>query len=181
MGPGNLILVTHHHLDHVVKEVVDQLSSDMTTVLATGKCQKKLGQGMSVVSPGQNIPFQDLNINVVFAYNRPRKGGITYHRKGECVGYVLEIEGKRIYHAGDTGLIDEMKDLGRIDLALLPIGGKFTMNMGQAVEAVKLIKPTIVVPMHMLKADPQEFRDRVEKETISEAMVLAPGERLELG
>jgi L-ascorbate metabolism protein UlaG (beta-lactamase superfamily) len=160
--------------------MVDRLSNERTRVLAPIKCQRKLGEDISVVGPGQLISHDDLGIEVIFAYNPPRKAGITYHRKGECVGYVLEIEGKRIYHAGDTGLIEEMSGLGRIDLALLPIGGRFTMDIDEAVEAVKIINPALVVPMHMLKADPHKFRELVEEKTSSQAKVLAPGEKLEL-
>ena len=101
-----------------------------------------------------------MKIKVVDAYNTPQgSSSRKRHKKGNCVGYVITIEGKTIYHAGDTDFIPEMRELGRIDVALLPIVGKSTMDIKEAVQAVIAIKPTLVIPMHMhhLKADPQEF------------------------
>jgi len=84
------------------------------------------------------------------------------HHKGEGVGYLLTVNGKTIYHAGDTDFIPEMRGLGDVDVALLPIGGTFTMDIEEAIEAVVAIKPKIVIPMHYLKANPQEFKKKLE-------------------
>lgn len=91
---------------------------------------------------------------------------------------MLEMEGCRIYHAGDTGLIEGMRSLGRVDVAFLPIGGKFTMDIDEAVEAVRWISPSVVVPMHMLKADPEEFKEKVERTTMASVKVLSAGESM---
>jgi L-ascorbate metabolism protein UlaG (beta-lactamase superfamily) len=85
------------------------------------------------------------------------------HKKGIGLGYIINIEGKSIYHAGDTDLIPEMEDIGKINVALLPIGGRdFTMNLTEAVQAAITIKPQVVIPMHRFEADPQEFKKQVE-------------------
>lgn len=103
-------------------------------------------------------------------------------------GFVFEKDSKKIYHAGDTGLLSEMSLIGKlysIDVALLPIGGRFTMDASAAVEAVKMLKPKIVVPMHyntfpMIAADALAFKKKVEKETSAKAIILKLGEAIEL-
>jgi len=99
-----------------------------------------------------------------------------WHRKGNGVGYVLTLEGKTIYHAGDTDFIPEMRELGVIDIALIPIGGIFTMDIREAVEAALAIKPNAVIPMHNLKADPREFKKKVEACSDVQVMPLQTGE-----
>lgn len=120
-------------------------------------------------------------VKAVHAYNIP--GGSStrkVHHRGECVGYLIAIEGKTIYHAGDTDLIPEMAGLGRVDLAFLPIGGTFTMDLGDAMDAVKVIKPETAVPINHLKTDPLAFKRQVESETNSSARVLRIGEEIVL-
>ncbi len=102
---------------------------------------------------------------------------------GNPGGFVLEIEGKKIYHAGDTGLSMEMKLLERenIDLALLPIGGNFTMDVEDATVATEFIKPKMVIPMHyktfpVLEGSPEEFQNKIKD---TEIKILNPGESFE--
>jgi L-ascorbate metabolism protein UlaG (beta-lactamase superfamily) len=86
------------------------------------------------------------------------------------VGFVVEVEGKRIYHAGDTDVIPEMSELKNIDLACLPIAGTYTMDEEEAVQAVQLIKPKAVMPMHfdsIVKGDSQRFKKLVEKKGVT--------------
>lgn len=180
MGPSELILVTHPHGDHLAKGLVERLSRPDTEVMAPESCRKKLGTRMIVVVPGSTLDVKGIGLEVVHAYNPEGSRKISYHPKSMGVGYVLTIEGKRIYHAGDTGLIDEMKGIGPVDLAFLPIGGRFTMDVEEAIEAVRTIRPSIVVPMHRLKADPQAFVERVSEEGGTRAEALSPGGTLML-
>ena len=176
MVKGNMMLVSHHHADHLDKGLVQHLSRKDSAIIAPPKCLSKLGRCSMPIRAGQVIEREGVKVTAVEAYNPPGSRSMIYHKKGQGVGFVLEIEGCSIYHAGDTGLIDEMSGLGRVDVAFLPIGGRFTMDIAEAVEAVKRISPRIVVPMHQLKADPQEFRRAVEEGTSSQARVLSPGE-----
>ena len=96
---------------------------------------------------------------------------------------VVTTQDKKVYHAGDTGLFYDMKLIGEegIDVALLPIGDNFTMGSEDALRAVKLIRPSVVIPMHydtmdVIKQDPHDFRGRVENETESKCVILRPGE-----
>jgi L-ascorbate metabolism protein UlaG (beta-lactamase superfamily) len=107
---------------------------------------------------------------------------------GNPCGFLFYIDGKKIYHACDTGLFYDMKLIGEegIDLAILPIGDNFTMGPDDALRAVKLIEPGQVVPIHydtfeVIKQDPQAWALRVEKETATKVTVMKPGDSLELG
>jgi len=177
-GTADLILISHHHSDHVDRDIVRQLTAEKTVILAPQKSLSKISLGGRAVTAGQSIELEGIKIEMVHAYTPQGSRSMTFHKKGECVGFVLEVEGRRLYHAGDTGLIEEMRELGHIDLAFLPIGGRFTMDIAEAVEAVKIISPSTVVPMHMLKADPVEFKQMVEKKTSTKVSVLKPGEAL---
>jgi len=106
---------------------------------------------------------------------------------GNPCGFLFYIDGKKIYHACDTGLFYDMKLIGEegIDLAILPIGDNFTMGPDDALRAVKLIEPEQVVPIHydtfeVIKQDPQAWALRVEKETATKVTVMKPGDSLEL-
>lgn len=99
-------------------------------------------------------------------------------------GFIIEIDGKKLYHAGDTGLSMEMKLLEKetLDLALLPIGGNFTMDIVDAVQAVDFIKPKMVIPMHyrtfdVIDVDPMDFKEQVKNVKVK---VLSPGEEFML-
>ena len=110
-----------------------------------------------------------------------RQPGRPFHPKGFGVGYIITIDGKRIYHAGDTDFIPEMRELKDIYLALLPSGGTYTMDNSEAAEAALAIKPKVVIPMHRWDTDPNEFRRRVEAGSREiKVVLLSPGEEYEV-
>ena len=95
------------------------------------------------------------------------------HKKGINIGYIINIDDYRIYHTGDTDFISEMKKLGKIDVALLPIGGTFTMYVDEAVKAALAIKPEIVIPMHFKKkGSSKEFKKKVEDQSDIEVKLI---------
>jgi L-ascorbate metabolism protein UlaG (beta-lactamase superfamily) len=153
-GPqADLILVTHNHFDHKDEDSLKILSKDKTVVLIGGEN----------IREGEERDIEGIKIKAVPAYNLRK----TFHPRGLGVGFVIEIDGQKIYHAGDTDAIPEMRELvGQINLALLPIGGTYTMDIKEAVEAVKMIKPEIVIPMHYgtlkeTRANPEEFKNLI--------------------
>jgi L-ascorbate metabolism protein UlaG (beta-lactamase superfamily) len=174
---ADLILATHNHQDHAKDVTVNRLRRKNTLVVGPKRCMKNLGKDIKVVEPGEHFAFKGIKIRVVDAYNT-EKGNSTrkVHHKGNGVGYVLTAENKSIYHAGDTDFIPEMKKLGRVDVALLPIGGTFTMDLAEAVRASVAIKPRVVIPMHRSKADPQDFKKKVEKKSNIKVVPLQIGE-----
>jgi L-ascorbate metabolism protein UlaG (beta-lactamase superfamily) len=174
---ADLILATHDHKDHAKDVTVNRLRRKNTLVAGPKRCTKNLGKDIKVVESGEQFAFKGIKIRVVDAYNTA-KGSSTrkVHHKGNGVGYVLTAENKRIYHAGDTDFIPEMKQLGWVDVALLPIGGTFTMDLTEAVQAAIAIKPSVVIPMHRSKADPQDFKRKVEKISKIKVVPLQIGE-----
>ena len=177
LGKADLILVTHHHKDHCKRVTIIRLMRPDTPVIAPASCVKELGGNFKSIEPGDKYNIDNLVIKAVHAYNT-EQGSSTrkQHKKGKGVGYLIEIEGKTIYHAGDTDFIPEMRELGQVDVALLPIGGTFTMDTGEAVEAIMAIRPEVVIPMHMFKANPQKIRGQIEKKSGARLIQLDIGE-----
>lgn len=160
---ADIILVTHHHQDHVKTTTFNRLVKKNTRIFAPLKCAKLIGRPFEEIKPNDEWKIGEIKIKAVFAYNTPSgKSTRKAHLKGEGVGYLLSIDGKIIYHAGDTDLIPEMRDFGTVDIAFLPIGGTFTMDVQEAVRAISIIKPKTVVPMHFLKNNPNIFRNVVK-------------------
>jgi L-ascorbate metabolism protein UlaG (beta-lactamase superfamily) len=179
---ADIILITHHHKDHCKKVTVNRLKDEKTKVLATKQCSKELGKGITAVRPGMEIVMNNIKVRAIAAYNDKHEGKVKLmHKKGIGVGYVITIEGKTIYHAGDTDIIPEMESLEDIDVALLPIGGRdFTMDLSDAVKAAKKINPKIVIPMHRFEADAEKYKKLVEQETSARVEVLDIGEIYQL-
>ncbi len=180
--PADLILSTHHHDDHCKQDKIEQVRTDDTTVVATPMCGEKLGINVESLKPGESFTLGDITVNAVEAYNvkRFRSPGNPFHPKGVGVGYILHAEGKKVYHVGDSDVIDEMRDLPDIDLMLVPSGGTYTMDNPDAVEAVLLVKPKQAIPMHIWDTDPTEFKEGVESTSSTKVTLLKSGETLSL-
>jgi L-ascorbate metabolism protein UlaG (beta-lactamase superfamily) len=140
-GPADLILVTHPHPDHFDRKAITKLTGPGTMVVLPRSCAEQAHTG---VSAGQTISFGAVRITGVPAYNLGKK---FHPRSGNWLGYLVEVDGVKLYHAGDTDPVPEMRDL-KPDIALLPIGGIFTMNWRTASEAAVLLKAGLVIPMH---------------------------------
>ena len=177
---ADLILITHFHKDHLQKEALDKIYSQDTVILAPQTLEN--GINGKKIKSNEELKFNDIKIKAVDAYNTP-KGSSTkkFHKKGENVGYILSVDNKIIYHAGDTDFIHEMKEFRDIDLSLIPIGGTFTMDIKESVEAVLAIKPKIAIPMHMKEANPEEFKKMVEEKSDIKVKLLEIGETYKLG
>ena len=152
---ADFILITHEHLDHCSAMDVKKIAKENTTIITIPACEEKLRElkyrEIKLVKPHDTIIFSQLKITAVPAYNinKFRPSGEPCHPKeNNNVGFVLEIDGVKIYHAGDTDVIPEMSGLKNIDIAFLPISGIFTMTPEEAAEATNIIKPSLVVPIH---------------------------------
>ena len=178
---ADIILITHDHADHCKKITTDRLRSKNTLVIGPERCRKKIGNDIRVVEPGEEISFGEITVTVTQAYNT-EEGSSTQkvHHKGNGVGYLITVDGRTIYHAGDTDFIHEMKQLGPVNTALLPIGGTYTMDLNDAVKAAISIKPTAVIPIHHLKANPQKFQKMLEVQSGLTARILQIGESYQL-
>lgn len=179
---ADIILVTHHHKDHCKKVTVNRLRNEKTKILATKQCSKELGKEITLVKPGMEIEIDNIKIRTIEAYNeKNEKKAKLMHKKGIGVGYIISIEGKTIYHAGDTDLIPEIEHLKNIDVALLPIGDRdFTMGLSDAVTAAKKINPKVVIPMHRFESSAEEYKKIIEGETSIRVEPLDIGETYQL-
>jgi len=148
---ADLIFVTHEHYDHCSLKDIKKISTSKTIVVAPDSCKTQLsGMKTKFIKPGDKIVVDEVEVEAVPAYNinKFRAPGEVFHPKEEeKVGYIINFSGVKIYHAGDTDLIQEMKNI-QVDIALLPVSGTYVMTAEEAAEATKIIKAEIAIPMH---------------------------------
>ena len=161
MPKADYIFVTHEHGDHFDKEALKQLTGDKTQLITNKRCAEMLGYGEIMVN-GQSSTFNDITVEAVPAYNIS-EGRTQFHPKGRDNGYILTIDGLRIYIAGDTEDIPEMQDIKDIDIAFLPCNQPYTMTTEQLVKAAKTVKPKVLFPYHYGQTDvkgiPAQLKD----------------------
>ncbi len=162
---ADLILVTHDHYDHLDIKAIGLLSHEKTVVILNQKGSSKFSGG-KVLANGETMNFNDIIIEAVPAYNlvHMRSQGVPYHPKGEGNGYVLSLGDKRIYIAGDTENIPEMKNLKNIDVAFLPMNLPYTMTPEMVADAARAIRPKILYPYHYGETDPNQLIDLLKEE-----------------
>ncbi len=163
---ADLVLITHAHPDHNNREDIDKIIKKETKFIGASKCLEGYDT-LATSKPGFKTSFNGIKIEAVRAYNNI-DGKLQFHPKSEnWVGYIIEVDGTRIYHAGDTDNIPEMERLRDIDIALLPMGGKYTMTMDEAVGAAKVINAKTVVPMHYKMLLGEEGTKKLERDVRS--------------
>ncbi len=142
---ADIILITHGHHDHCSPEDINKITGPKTLIITPQSCAEKISGNVKVVKREDNLDINGITIEVVPAYNVNKQ----YHPKSaDGVGYIVDIKGIKIYHAGDTDRIPEMKGFRKINIALLPVSGKYVMTAEEAVQAALDIKPDIAIPMH---------------------------------
>lgn len=152
MPKADIILVTHEHRDHFDEAALSILTADGTRLVANARCAGMLGRGETMANGDAKKLGDDISVEAVPAYNIT-EGHTQYHPKGRDNGYVLTLDGLRIYIAGDTEDIPEMSALKDIDVALLPCNQPFTMTPEQLVRAACIIKPKVLLPYHYGQTD----------------------------
>jgi L-ascorbate metabolism protein UlaG (beta-lactamase superfamily) len=156
---ADVICVTHPHHDHCSPEDVARLQKKDTVIVTTADCGPQFKGDVRIISVGQSVKIDGVTIEATPAYNLSK----SFHPKANgWVGFIVEMGGSRIYQAGDTDLIQEMKHI-RADIALLPVGGTYTMTAEEAAQAAEWIKPKVAVPMHWgdiigSRADAEKFK-----------------------
>ena len=144
-GPkADIIFVTHPHYDHCSPEDIKKIAKEDTVIVTEKDSAKMLTGKVEIMKVGEEKTVKGIKVKAVPAYNI----GKTFHTKDKgWLGFVVEVEGVKIYHAGDTDFIPEMKDI-KTDIALLPVSGTYVMTADEAVSAALTIKPQIAIPMH---------------------------------
>lgn len=165
MPKADFILVTHEHHDHLDKEAIRLLTHGGTQLIMNSASVKALGQGRSMAN-GDKLQLKDgITLEAVPAYNTT-KGHTQFHPKGRDNGYILTIDGLRIYIAGDTEDIDEMAAISGIDIAFLPCNQPYTMTPEQVIKVAKLIRPKVLFPYHYGETDLTSIPAQLNEEGI---------------
>lgn len=142
--PADLILITHEHFDHCSPDDVAKIQQPGSVIVTEKDSAAKLSGDVRVVKVGDTLTIDNMTIQAVPAYNTNK----DFHPKGNgWLGFIVEVDGVKVYHAGDTDYIPEMKDFNT-DIALLPVSGTYVMTADEAVEAALAINPKVAIPMH---------------------------------
>jgi L-ascorbate metabolism protein UlaG (beta-lactamase superfamily) len=142
---ADIILVTHEHFDHCSPDDIARLKKNDTVIITEKNTASKIIDGdIRILRPGETLSLDDIKVEAVCAYNINK----AFHPKANgWLGFIIEVQDVRIYHAGDTDFIPEMNDI-QADIALLPVSGKYVMTSEEAVQAALAIQPKIAIPMH---------------------------------
>ena len=162
MPKADYIFVTHEHGDHFDKEAIKLLSKAGTQLVMNKRCAEMYDSKCAVLSNSQSVTLGPIEVEAVPAYNTT-EGRTQFHPKGRDNGYIITLDGLRIYIAGDTEDIPEMQDIKDIDIAFLPCNQPYTMTPEQLIKAAKAVKPKVLFPYHYGKTDvcriPEQLKD----------------------
>jgi len=187
----DIIAVTHGHRDHLgdTIEIGKRTGCRIISVHEVANYIKSKGVFAEGMGKGGTVNVEGIKLTMTEALHSSSidASGFSFDG-GSPAGFIIRINGHSIYHAGDTGVFGDMKLIGELyepELALLPIGDKFTMGIKEATKAVELIQPKIVIPMHystfdVIKQDPEEFKRAVEAKVDTKVIIMKPGESIKL-
>ncbi len=179
MPAADLILLSHDHPTHFSHAALRQLRKDGTAVWGAKEVAAQL-YGCLPLSEGSLLEFRHIRLHATPAYNPtpPRSGppGIKLtHARGDAIGFLLELEDKRLYYAGDIGLMPELRQLS-CDIALLPVGGTLTLRAKDAADAVERLGARTAIPLHWggiegTRDDAELFKEIVEDKKLATAII----------
>ena len=154
---ADLILITHHHGDHLDLNAIELIKKENTKIILTQKCHE-LSENLSdviIMKNGDELEINGLKIEAIPAYNiqHTRDNGDPFHMKGEGNGYIVTFGDKKVLIAGDTENIPEIKALKNIDIAFLPMNLPYTMTPEMVADATKAFRPKVLYPYHYGNTD----------------------------
>jgi L-ascorbate metabolism protein UlaG (beta-lactamase superfamily) len=168
---ADMIFITHEHGDHFDQKALEQITTPRTSVVATPVVASQIKNSI-VMKNGEALILEGFEVEAVPAYNLVnfRGDGTPYHPKGTGNGYVITFGDKRVYVAGDTENIPEMKQLKNIDIAFLPMNLPYTMTPEMVADAARAFKPKILYPYHYGDTDTSRLVDLLKNEKIEVRM-----------
>jgi L-ascorbate metabolism protein UlaG (beta-lactamase superfamily) len=162
---ADIILISHEHFDHCSPADVARIKKQDTVIVTDPASASKLKGEIHTMRPGDRLTIKGIEVEAVPAYNVNKQ----FHPKSaDMLGFVVTVDGVRIYHCGDTDFIPEMKDI-QADIALLAVSGTYVMTAEEAVQAALTIRPKVAIPMHYGSivgdtSNAEDFRDRLAGE-----------------
>lgn len=187
----DIIAVTHGHGDHLgdTIEIGARTGCRIFSIHEVANYIKSKGVFAEGMNMGGTVNVEDTTLTMTHALHSSSidAAGFSFDG-GSPAGFVIGIGGHTIYHAGDTGVFGDMQLIGELynpEIALLPIGDRFTMGINEALKAVELIHPQIVVPMHyntfdVIRQNPVVFKQLVEAQTEAKVLIMKPGDSIEV-
>ncbi len=162
---ADIIFLTHEHFDHLDPKALASIQTEKTVLVYTEGC-KQMAKGGIVMRNGDRQTVSGIPVEAVPAYNlvHKRPSGDPFHPKGSGNGYILSFGGTRLYVAGDTENIPEMKALNKIDIAFLPMNLPYTMTPEMVADAAKSFRPHILYPYHYGDTDTKKLVDLLKAE-----------------
>jgi L-ascorbate metabolism protein UlaG (beta-lactamase superfamily) len=169
---ADIILLSHEHFDHLNREDLEKVCTSETEIFASQLCKEGLkglkAKKITFLKTGEKGTVDGIEIEAVPAYNtnKFREPGKAFHPQGNSgLGFIVRIDGTRLYYAGDTDFIPEMKSI-QCDIALLPVSGTYVMTADEAAQAAAAINPKVAIPMHYgaivgSEADAKKFKSLV--------------------
>ena len=165
MPKADYIFVTHEHMDHFDKVAIKLLSKEGTQLITNKNCADMLGYGIIMKNGDSRQMSDDFTVEAVPAYNTT-EANRKFHPRGRDNGFILTIDGLRIYIAGDTEDIPEMADIKDIDIAFMPCNQPYTMTPEQLVKAAKMVKPRVLFPYHYGETNVKDIPEKLKEEGI---------------
>ena len=165
MPKADYIFITHEHFDHFDTTAIKLLTGDKTQLVTNQRCAEMLGYGTMMANGDVLQLADDFTVEAVPAYNTS-EGHLQFHPKGRDNGFILTIDGLRIYIAADTEDIPEMEGFNDIDIAFLPCNQPYTMTVEQLIYAARMVKPKVLFPYHYGQTDVSGIPSQLEADGI---------------
>lgn len=162
---ADFIIITHEHSDHLDAQAVTDLTKQSTQIILNERSKSQLNKGSVMKNGDKKTLRKDIEIQAVPAYNIT-KGREQFHPKGRDNGYILTLDGLRIYIAGDTEDISELENIKNIDIAFLPVNQPYTMTLNQAEKAARTLKPKVFYPYHFNDMPVSELKEKLKDSSI---------------
>lgn len=166
--PADAVLISHPHSDHFSPDDIKKISNEKTVIISIPEVISQIEGNKKMILPNEKAFLDKVVIEAFPAYNVNK----SFHsKKKDWIGFIIEMNGKRYYYAGDTDAIPEMRFMKNIDIAMLPVGGTYTMNAEEAASIANIFKPKVVIPYHWgeiigTREDAEKFKSLFQGETV---------------